>query len=115
MDENKKTEKDSNGKTGFIVLVSFSVLIMIVAVTVLYLHINVYQPDSSREKSPTAVMADNEELVNDQSPQVLEEHVPDVNFVPLGTPLGIIITAGVLMFIIVVSMIVVKVLERKDN
>lgn len=118
MDENEKLEKkdkgNKEGKTGFIVLVTISVLIMIAAIVTIYVYITEYQPDLARQDN-SVVQSENIEFANSESPQILENDASDVGIVPLETSPAILITVGVLMFITIIAMIVVKVIERKDN
>ena len=68
MEEKKRVE---SGKTGLIVLVSISLLVMIVAVAMIYVYTRQFKPEALHVNDQAATVSDNAGFVNPDSPQQL--------------------------------------------
>lgn len=112
MEEKKATPKKSHS---FAILVSLSMLIMIVAVSMIYVYTRQYNPDVLQVNAQSQSVSENIGYVNQNSPQVLENDSVQLTIKPLADSGIIIVGASVFMVVIVVSFGIVMFIEHKED
>lgn len=111
--EEKIDEK--KGRRSFALLVSLSIVIMIAAVSMIYVYIKQYNPGVVEVNAQSESASENMGFVNTESPQVLETEAASLNIQPFADSSIFIIGAGVFMLVIIASFGIVKYVEKKDE
>lgn len=110
----KKNAKKRKGY-GFVILLSISVVVMIAAVSMIYVYTRHYNPAVLQVNAQSESAVDNVGFINQDSPQVLERDNVDLSIRTFSDSGIFIIGSGVFMVVIVVSFAVVKFVESKDE
>lgn len=111
----KQKQNNKNGKIGFIVLFSISLVVMLTAIVMIFFYTRQFKPDVVHANDQTTAVEEHAGYVNERSMQQLEHDAPKIMVKPLENSQAFIIGGAIFMVVIMGSYLFVKLKDRREE